>query len=88
MQWTDYIDSLIAGPIAGIAGWWAARRKNKAEVSRSEIENIEKVATLWRETAERLDKQVEELRLEVQTLRKEVDLLHKENMDLKRELEE
>ena len=84
VQWTDYIDSFIAGPLAGIAGWFAARRKNKAEVTRSEIENIEKVATMWRETAEELKQQVEELRQEVETLRAEVYRVHQENQELKR----
>ena len=87
MQWTDYIDSLVAGPLAGFAGWFAARRKNRAEVTRSEIENIEKVATMWRETAEELKQQVQELREEVETLRTEVATVHAENLRLRREIE-
>lgn len=83
VQWTDYIDSLIVGPAAAVASWFAARRKNKAEVTRSEIENIEKVATMWRETAEELKQQVEELRQEVETLRAEVYRVHQENQELK-----
>jgi len=86
VQWTDYIDSLVAGPLAGVAGWWAARRKNKADVTRSEIENIEKIATMWRETAEQQQKQIDELRQEVQTLRVQVETVHAENVKLKRQL--
>jgi hypothetical protein len=86
VQWTDYIDSLVAGPIAGFAGWFAARRKNRADVTRSEIENIEKIATMWRETAEQQQKQIDELRQEVQTLRVQVETVHAENVKLKRQL--
>lgn len=90
---SDIIITAIAGSIttfvAGFTAWIFARRKNNAEVSKTESEAevgelsvIEKAITIWRETANALTEEVKALRIANGELRTEVNALREENCNL------
>lgn len=44
------------------------RRKNKAEAQSSELDNVKKAIEIWRELAQNLEKEIEELRAKIEMI--------------------
>ena len=78
--------STLAALGSAIVTWVFARRKQTADAVKSELENIEKIATMWRETAEKLEKKVDALSKEIELLETRMDALHRENLELKTQI--
>ena len=68
------------------AGWLIGRKKNNADAQLSEVEGVQKATMIWRELAQDLKKEVQELRLIVEELKEENDKLHLEINKLKQRL--
>lgn len=68
------------------AGWLIGRKKNNADAQLSEVDSVQKATTIWRELAQDLKKEVQELRLIVEELKEENDKLHAEMNKLKQRL--
>ena len=90
----SWVQTLITGLGAAGGGsfftWIFARKKTNAEAKGSEIDNVEKVIAIWRETAEKLKasndelvKEVHSLRQDVDDLRAELSVMHRENTKFK-----
>ena len=84
MEWLDEAIKII-GSVGGggFMGWFFTRKKTNAEAKGSELENVEHAIKIWRETAEKLSKRVDELSAEVDELRKDLISVHRENKQLK-----
>lgn len=76
--------------LTAIVAWFLARRKNSAEAQGTELDNIDKAATIWRNLSEQLESR---LNCEIQSLRKDngelkelVNKLSGENEELERKM--
>lgn len=78
MTLIDVIRDIVVAFGAGGTTWFFARRKNNAEASSAELENIEKAITIWREQAEKLSEQVQKLEGEIAKLKHDNEKLHEE----------
>lgn len=73
-------ETLIAaavGFVSSLATWWAARKKNNAEVQASELENVEKSLKFYREIVEDLGSKLREATNELY----KTSNLHREAID-------
>lgn len=81
------INELIVGIFStgggAFFGWFFTRKKTNAEAKGAELENVEQAIKIWRETAEKLSKRVDELSAEVDELRNDLISVHRENKQLK-----
>ena len=83
-SWVETIITAVGGAGGGgFFGWFFTRKKTNAEAKGSELENVEQAIRIWRETAEKLSKRVDELSAEVDELRKDLISVHRENKQLK-----
>lgn len=96
----ELIFTAIVSAVTGIAGWFAARRQNLAEVRSTEIDNLEKAVKYYREifedmasrhktTIEELDyvtKNMEDLKKQVQDLTMQIKMMEDTNATLLEEL--
>ena len=83
-SWVETLITAVGGAGGGgFFGWFFTRRKTNAEAKGSELENVEQAIKIWRETAEKLSKRVDELSAEVDELRKDLISVHRENKQLK-----
>lgn len=81
------VDILVASGFSGvvmtIVTWIISRRKNKADATASELDNVEKAIKIWRELSDELEarmtKEINELRLENKNLRHKIKEIAKEN---------
>lgn len=71
MNYDNFLPEAIVGFASGFTAWFFARRKNKAQAAAAEIENVDKVITVWRETAEKLHKELTVMREEQKEVLKE-----------------
>jgi len=67
--------------------WFFSREQQKATVQASELTNVEKAISIWRELATDLGLKVDDLSKRCESLSNEIDLLRKENKSLKTELQ-
>jgi peptidoglycan hydrolase CwlO-like protein len=65
------------------AGWFIGRKKNNADAQLSEVEGVEKATKIWRELAQDMKKEVDELRTLVEELKIENYKLQREINELK-----
>lgn len=83
-SWVETIITAVGGAGGGgFFGWFFTRKKSNAEAKGSELENVEQAIKIWRETAEKLSKRVDELSKEVEELRNDLITVHRENKALK-----
>lgn len=83
-SWVETLITAVGGAGGGgFFGWFFTRKKTNAEAKGSELENVEQAIKIWRETAEKLSKRVDELSAEVDELRKDLISVHRENKALK-----
>lgn len=83
-SWVETLITAVGGAGGGgFFGWFFTRKKSNAEAKGSELENVEQAIKIWRETAEKLSKRVDELSAEVDELRKDLISVHRENKQLK-----
>jgi len=83
-SWVETLITAVGGAGGGgFFGWFFTRKKTNAEAKGSELENVEQAIKIWRETAEKLSKRVDELSAEVDELRKDLISVHRENKQLK-----
>ncbi len=66
------------------AGWLIGRKKNNADAELSEVQGVEKATTIWRQLAQDMKKEVDELRLLVNELKVENGKLRQEINELKK----
>lgn len=83
----SWIWATLASAGASFVTWVFARRKQKAEAEGSELDNVEKAVAIWRQTAEDLHKEINELRQQIADLKSQVNNLQTENYKLQREIE-
>lgn len=86
----ELIVTLLMPVVSAYAAWVFARRKNSADAQASELDNVDKAATIWRNLSEQLESR---LNLEIQSLRKDnselKDLVNKlsgENEELEKKM--
>jgi len=82
---------MILGPlISAVVTYLFARRKNTADAETSELDNVNKVATIWRTLAtdleERFTREIGELRKDNEQLKEQVEKMSGENVDLRRKM--
>lgn len=82
---------MILGPIvSAFATYVFARRKNTADAETSELDNVNKVATIWRTLAtdleERFSREIGELRKDNEQLKGQVEKMSDENVDLRKKM--
>lgn len=87
---TEILLIVIPSAISSTITWLFTRRKNRAEASSNEVQNVEHVARLWRELAEdiekRLKKEVDELRQENTKIKNSIRELVEENKGLQKQI--
>lgn len=83
----SWIWATLASAGASFVTWVFTRRKQTAEAEGSELDNVEKAVAIWRQTAEDLHKEINELRQQITDLRRQIDELQSENDRLIREIE-
>ena len=84
----SWIWATLASAGASFVTWVFTRRKQTAEAEGSELDNVEKAVAIWRQTAEDLHKEINELRQQITDLRRQIGELQSENDRLIREIEE
>lgn len=72
--------SFLTGAASSVLTWFLARRRNNADALQAELDNVHKLAGMWRETAEKME-------LQVESLRKQVDGLYAKISDLNKDKE-
>jgi len=83
-SWVETLITAVGSAGGGcFFGWLFTRKKTNAEAKGSELENVEQAIKIWRETAEKLSKRVDELSREVDELRNDLISVHRENKQLK-----
>lgn len=83
----SWIWATLASAGASFVTWVFTRRKQTAEAEGSELDNVEKAVAIWRQTAEDLHKDINELRQHITDLRRQIGELQSENDRLIREIE-
>lgn len=79
----NWIAAGVGSAITALWTWLRQRKKESAETKTAEIENVERAITIWRNLAQDMRKQVDELKVEITKLSERVDELHRENEGLK-----
>lgn len=82
----SWIWATLASAGASFVTWVFTRRKQTAEAEGSELDNVEKAVAIWRQTAEDLHKEINELRQQITDLRRQIGELQSENDRLIREI--
>lgn len=86
----DIIAIILSTGILTLIMYFLTRRKSKLELCQIEIENASKIATLWRELSEgmekRLGEEIAELRAHNCELEKRVEQLIRENAEQDKEM--
>ncbi len=82
----EAIIGLFATLFTAIITWGFARRKNEAETDTLEIDNIDKVATIWRELAESMKLEVAGLRGAQKEILTKQRKLFEENIKMRAEI--
>lgn len=100
---TSYIGEFLTAIIAAFCGWFFSRRKQRAEVNSSEIDNGAKAVNLYKETLDDLGNRYEKkyqdivalynnreklLRDEIAMLKSKLKMLKQENISLKKRVSE
>ncbi|ASZ11092.1 hypothetical protein KTO58_19780 [Chitinophaga pendula] len=67
----EFIYSTISAVIAAFTAWVLAYKKNRTEVERSEIDNLEKVSEVWQRNADGMKLLISDLLNATAELRKE-----------------
>ena len=67
-----YLSEAITALVAAFAGWFFTRRKSRAESDKSELDVVEEAIKTWREIAQDLKKEIQELKEENRLLKHEV----------------
>lgn len=75
-------NTVVAVTTAGIT-WFFSRHKQLAEIKSSELDNVEKVISIWRALAQDLAAKVEALSTRCESLSDEIEQLRYENESLK-----
>lgn len=83
----SWLWATLASAGASFVTWVFTRRKQTAEAEGSELDNVEKAVAIWRQTAEDLHKEINELRQQITDLRRQIGELQSENDRLIREIE-
>lgn len=83
----SWIWATLASAGSSFVTWVFTRRKQTAEAEGSELDNVEKAVAIWRQTAEDLHKEINELRQQITDLRRQIGELQSENDRLIREIE-
>jgi archaellum component FlaC len=73
----------LAPIITLVTGWLLGKRKNKADVQKTEVETVSVAISIWRQLAQDLRKEVDELRVIVENLKEENEKLTFEICELK-----
>lgn len=71
----QYLGEIISAVIAGFGGWFFTRRKQKAEVTTTEIENGSKVVDLYKEALNDLPKRFEEKYVHLKEMGEKIEQL-------------
>jgi peptidoglycan hydrolase CwlO-like protein len=84
------ITYILAPAISLLLGWYVGRRKSnadalisEADATRTEIENVEKVLTIYRGFVEELEAKVKQLKTQIDELQNKLDHVLQENQILK-----
>ena len=82
---------MILGPlVSAFATYVFARRKNVADAETSELDNVNKVATIWRTLATdlelRFSREIGELRKDNEQLKSQVEKMSDENVELRKKM--
>lgn len=85
---TSWIGTTISTGAGAFFGWFFGRRKQKADARQSELENVEKAISIWKNLAEEMEVRMKSLQAEVDELRKNQVRIEHENEQLKIEIEE
>ncbi len=80
------LSTVIISFITALITWGFTRKKQEQETISTELDNVEKATQIWRELAQDLKKQIDQLQKEMNELKKEVHTYRKENQQLKRTL--
>ncbi len=76
MQYETLVATVV-GMVTSVATWYAARRKNRADVQANELENVEKAVRFYREMVEDLGTKLKEATNEIH----KTSNLHREAID-------
>lgn len=87
MNLDDILLPSATGAFGAFITWIFGKRKEDVEVKSSELDNTEKAVKLWREMAEELKKQVDDLSGKVDALMNEVHSLRMENAELRNKID-
>lgn len=71
----------------GLAGWFFARRRNRAETKTVELGNLQKIIEMWQETASHFKEMSRELMQHNNTISQELANLRDKNESLTKDIE-
>jgi predicted nucleic acid-binding Zn-ribbon protein len=83
----EFILNLLSLFFGGAITWLFAHKKQDAETTSVNLENINLAVAIWRDTAQELSTKVEVLTQKCEKLTTEVEMLRKENVTLKMKLD-
>ncbi len=84
MSTLETILTILAPIVSAIVGWLFGRRKDNAQATQSEMENVEKALAIYRGIITDLTKKVQELEQRVSEILHKLDVAEEENRKLKR----
>lgn len=70
---SSILTTVVPSIVTGVLTWFFTRRKNKAEVSASELENVEKALVIYRSIINDLNGKIKLLEAEIERLQAVVD---------------
>lgn len=86
----EFLLITLPSVLTGFLTWFFSRKKQKAEVTTNELDNVEKAAKIWRELSEDLEKrlkeEIRELREENTTMQDRFNTVLEENKALKNQM--
>ncbi len=82
---------LVLGPILAVTVTWVLkRRKTNAEAESLELDNVEKMARIWRnlsgEMEQRFSREIDSLKTENEALQNKINQVMQENRTLKKQM--
>ncbi len=82
----EFLPEIATGIVTAFTTWFFTRKKQAADIERTELDNVDKATGIWRQLAKDMKEEVDQLRDNQQELFEEQHRILNENRKLREEV--